>query len=258
MRANRNQFPLEFYDTDKMVAESIAYLREHEPPEGYYVGFSGGKDSICTVEICKMAGVKFTAYYSCTRIDPPEVVKFIREHYPDVEFLFPKMTFWAGIKKKGPPFRFRRWCCDVLKKDPGKDNPLKHKVMGIRAEESSRRAAYPRTDYYKKYKMNLYKPIFFWNEYHVWHFIESKKLEYPSLYDQGFGRLGCVICPFNMGKSAGKTAAREESMRRWPGMWKAFKSSCGEWYVTERKNGNDERFENETFEEYYEAYLNGF
>lgn len=56
--------------------EACEFLREHEPPEGYYVGFSGGKDSIVTLALCKMAGVKHTAYYSCTRIDPPEVVRF--------------------------------------------------------------------------------------------------------------------------------------------------------------------------------------
>ena len=61
-------------DTAAVVAEAIAYLREHEPPEGYYVGFSGGKDSICTLELCRMAGVKHEAFYSCTRIDPPEIV----------------------------------------------------------------------------------------------------------------------------------------------------------------------------------------
>ena len=91
-------------DTATMVAESIDYLREHEPPEGYFVGFSGGKDSICTLELCRMAGVKHKSYYSCTRIDPPEVVRFIRKYYPDVEFLMPKMTFWEGIRKKAPPF----------------------------------------------------------------------------------------------------------------------------------------------------------
>ena len=28
------------------IQHSIALLREHEPPEGYYLAFSGGKDSI--------------------------------------------------------------------------------------------------------------------------------------------------------------------------------------------------------------------
>ncbi len=62
------------------VADAIAYLKEHEPPEGYFVGFSGGKDSIVTLELCAMAGVRHRAFYSATGIDPPEMVKFIKEY----------------------------------------------------------------------------------------------------------------------------------------------------------------------------------
>ena len=69
------------YDTNDYIAESIAFLQENEPPEGFFVGFSGGKDSIVSLELCRMAGVKHHAYYSCTRIDPPEVVQFIRTAY---------------------------------------------------------------------------------------------------------------------------------------------------------------------------------
>jgi len=231
-------------------------LQDNEPKEGYYVGFSGGKDSICSIELCKLAGVKFEGFYSCTRIDPPEVVRFIKEQYPQVKFLLPSVTFWAGIKIM-PPLPMRRWCCDVLKKDPGKKIPLKKRVMGIRAEESSRRASRPRTDYFKKYKQTIYKPIFYWNEYHVWDFIGRKNLPYPELYDQGFHRLGCIICPFMMGKSQGLKSARAVSQERWPGMWKAFKSSCKVWFAQQKAKPECTN-PNEDFEEWYQQYLNGF
>lgn len=127
-------FPLEY-----MVEESIEFLREHEPPEGYFVGMSFGKDSIVTLELCRMAGVKHEAFYSATGIDAPEVLRFGRQHYPRVTWLRPKMSFWEGIRKKSPPLRMMRWCCDTLKKEPSKHIPLMRRVMGIRAEESALR-----------------------------------------------------------------------------------------------------------------------
>lgn len=98
-------FPLE-----DMVSEAITFIRDNEPPEGYFVGFSGGKYSIVTLELCRMAGVKHHSFYSCTGIDAPEMVRFIRQHYSDVTFLYPKLSFWEGIRKKSPPLRTRRWC----------------------------------------------------------------------------------------------------------------------------------------------------
>ena len=134
------------YDTSDYIAESIAFLRENEPEEGFFVGFSGGKDSIVSLELCRIAGIKHQAFYSCTRIDPPEVVQFIKREYPSVTWLYPKTTMWEAIQKKAPPLRMQRWCCDVLKKEPARDHPLKHRIMGIRAEESVRRASRPKID----------------------------------------------------------------------------------------------------------------
>ena len=117
MKNTIRQLSLPGYDTGDYIAESIAFLRKNEPPEGFFVGFSGGKDSIVSLELCRIAGVKHQAFYSCTRIDPPEVVCFIRQHYPEVTWLYSKMTMWEAIQKKAPPLRMQRWCCDVLKKD---------------------------------------------------------------------------------------------------------------------------------------------
>ena len=68
------------------VELAIQRLKAFEPPEGYYVAFSGGKDSQCIYHLCQMAGVKFDAHYNVTSVDPPELVKFIKTHYPDVKF----------------------------------------------------------------------------------------------------------------------------------------------------------------------------
>lgn len=137
---------------------AIDFLKLHEPPEGYFVGFSGGKDSVVMLDLVRKSGVKHAAYYSATQIDPPELVSFIHRHYPEVKWLFPKESFFKLIAKKGYPSRYRRWCCDHLKEKPTRQIPLNNRLLGIRAEESSKRAA--RGQISKMGKWTQYKPIF--------------------------------------------------------------------------------------------------
>lgn len=76
-------------EVDK-VDRAMARLRLHEPPEGYYVAFSGGKDSCVVLDLCRRAGVKHDAHYNVTTVDQPELVNFIRECYPEA---------WRGRNK---------------------------------------------------------------------------------------------------------------------------------------------------------------
>ena len=64
---------------------AIDFLRTMERPEGYYLAFSGGKDSVVIKHLAEKAGVKFRAVYRVTSVDPPELVQFIKEKHPDVE-----------------------------------------------------------------------------------------------------------------------------------------------------------------------------
>ena len=219
---------------------AIDFIREHEPEEGYFVGFSGGKDSVVVLDLVQRAGVKHQAYYSATGIDPPELVKYINEHYPYVIQKRPLLTrkrahpdwegvrsFYGMIKHLGFPTRTQRWCCDVLKKDPTKKVPLLHRIMGLRAEESSMRAKRGQISYFKKFKQWVYKPIFTWLEWEIWDYIESNKLPYCSLYDEGFDRLGCVVCPFICHGIRGKLKI---SMERWPKHYASFEKAMLELF----------------------------
>lgn len=127
---------------DKVEA-SINRLKAFCPPEGYYVAFSGGKDSQCVYHLCKMAGVKFDAHYNVTSVDPPELVKFIKTHYPEVIFGYPKdskgnvVTMWNLIPaERMPPTRLVRYCCATLKETNGEG---RYTVTGVRQAESANR-----------------------------------------------------------------------------------------------------------------------
>lgn len=116
---------LDFEGRDK-VDKAILRLQTYEPPEGYYLCFSGGKDSVVIKALADMAGVKYDAHYSVTGIDPPELVQFIKEKHKDVIFEYPRykdgtrVSMWNLIPRNTmPPTRLVRYCCAYLKENGG-------------------------------------------------------------------------------------------------------------------------------------------
>lgn len=59
-------------------AERIALKYNSE--DGFYLAFSGGKDSQALYHVAKMAGVKFKAHMSLTSVDPPQVIRFVKKN----------------------------------------------------------------------------------------------------------------------------------------------------------------------------------
>ena len=123
-------------DGNTALDNSIDILREYEPPEGYYLAFSGGKDSVVLKAVADLAGVKYDAHYNMTTIDPPEVTRFIKKYHPDVGWNVPEKPFWKMVETKGLPTRTVRWCCQVFKEIGGQDRVV---LTGIRGEESWQR-----------------------------------------------------------------------------------------------------------------------
>ena len=219
--------------TINKVEVAIDRLKYFEPPDGYWLAYSGGKDSCCIKRLAEMAGVKFEAHYSCTSVDEPDLVRFIKAdktvsfdipHYTDES----PITMWNLIvKNKMPPTRLARFCCRDLKESSGKG---KVTVTGVRWAESVNRAKnqglinihgnkksdrlilnldndVSRREVEQCYRTRktLVNPIIDWLEEDVWEFIKTENIPYCGLYGDitknysctGKKRLGCIGCPMN-------------------------------------------------------------
>ena len=203
-----------FGNTEDLVANSIELIKKHEPPDGYYVCFSGGKDSIVTLDLVKKAGVKYDVHMQLTSVDPPELLKFIREYYPECQMHKPKMSMFKLIRKNGmPPTRLVRYCCRLLKETGGMNRA---KITGIRWEESNRRKLRKAYEYSTNgFEDYLVHPIIEWASDEIWEYIKSNKLPYPDLYNEGFHRIGCIGCPM-------ADRQRYRQFERWPQFKKAY------------------------------------
>lgn len=148
-----HQLNIEGKDKVEVAIERIqSFEKIFKNDEGYYLAFSGGKDSVVVKKLMDMAGVRYDAHYQITTVDPPELVRFIKREYPDVSLdrnywkkdgiLVKKgdpITMWNLIpERKMPPTRVVRYCCKQLKENGG-DGRLT--VTGVRWAESANRKA---------------------------------------------------------------------------------------------------------------------
>jgi len=189
------------------VALSIERLKALEPPDGYYLTFSGGKDSVVIYRLAQMAGVRFDAHYHVTTVDPPELVQFIMSHYPEVERDRPEHSMWELILMHNwPPLRHQRYCCRYLKETGGNGRVI---VTGVRWAESVRRRQRQMVEpCMTNGRRSFLHPIIDWSNSDVWQFIRQEGIPYCPLYDEGFTRLGCVLCP--------NDSQPERQIARWP------------------------------------------
>lgn len=208
------------------IRYSIELLQKAEPmalkldsDNGFYMAVSGGKDSQVLYHIAKLAGVRFKAHMNLTSVDPPEVIRFVKHHYPDVELIKPRMSIYDMAKKKHIlPTRLFRWCCQEFKEMSGAG---KVTLIGVRKQESARRAkreeistniqgkrAEETFDQWSEHEEQmvacvggkdklLVSPIIYWTERDVWEFLNKNGIPHCKLYDEGRTRIGCLCCPMS-------------------------------------------------------------
>ena len=210
------------------IDKSIQLIRKAEPTalryraEGFYLAFSGGKDSQVLLRLTQMAGVAFTPQYNLTTLDAPENVRFIKEHYPMVEIVHPERTFLQICRHhKMLPTQWTRFCCKELKEST---NEHAVTLTGVRKSESARRSKRKEVflqtrrrhpefvegtfDQFTRYQETTVEclkgkdkltvnPILEWSESEVWQFIHQENLPVNPLYTKGYKRVGCLFCPMS-------------------------------------------------------------
>lgn len=126
------------------------------------------------------------------------------------------MNIYDMAKKKGClPTRKIRWCCSEFKEVHGIGTIT---LTGIRHEESARRKKRNEFEIMRKYsggfdQWNIHQenvvscikgkdkiilsPIIHWTTKEVWAFLNYYNIPHCSLYDKGYNRIGCILCPMS-------------------------------------------------------------
>ena len=217
------------FEGKNKVEVAIMRIQQFEPSEGYYLASSCGKDSVLIMDLTKRANAKHDIHYNRTTCDPPELVQFIKT-FPDVIIENPLKTMWQLVEERGLPRRQARYCCEELKERGGSGRVV---MTGVRIAESkghTRRAHRKMVETcYKDNSKRFVNPIIDWSDNEVWEYITAFNVKYCSLYDEGFKRLGCVLCPM--------VRDIERQLDRWPKICDAWYRATVRYWQRQTKGG---------------------
>ncbi len=166
---------------------------------------SGGKDSAAASLLLHELEIDHHRIFMDTGWEADETYAYLRgplteaigpiEEIQSTEGQFEELT-----RKKGMfPSRLKRWCTERLKVIPFKqwvdrqeDEPLV--VVGIRAEESEKRAKFPEWEYWKPFDCEVWRPLISWSFDDVVAIHKRHGLKPNPLYLAGADRVGCWPC----------------------------------------------------------------
>ena len=225
-----NNMPLRFVDIPAMVEKNRelieklsqdtikkifnTFVEYQNKVDVFYVAFSGGKDSIVTLDLVQRAlpHNNFKVLFGDTGMEFPDTYKAVEKVELDciekgIEFIRAKSHFTPeeSWKKFGPPATVTRWCCSVHKTAPqvlslreatGKPDFTGMAFIGVRASESAARSEYDYVSLGEKHKGQYScNPILEWNSAELYCYIYIEDLYLSEAYKKGNRRAGCLVCP---------------------------------------------------------------
>ncbi|WP_319506247.1 phosphoadenosine phosphosulfate reductase family protein [uncultured Methanolobus sp.] len=170
------------------------------------VSYSGGKDSLAVLHLVSECLDDYTLLFADTGIEFPETVQNVHDvaqrYGKPLNMISSGDAFWDSVDSFGPPSVEVRWCCKVCKLGPItqiiNDNYENGCLtfIGQRKYESSTRAKSERV-WKNPWVGNQVAaaPIQSWTAMHVWLYIFKNDLLFNPMYENGFDRIGCWLCP---------------------------------------------------------------
>ncbi len=201
---------------EENIEKSKSILKEFNEDNKLLIGFSGGKDSLLVTDLALETIPKRDVYliFEDTKIEFKETYEYVDrmvEYYniDDNHFFRTtpyKKNFWDILEGRDNVLKWvSKWrdCCYNLKKIPL--NKVYHKnnfdfvVAGTRKCESSQRSKMKLTSHFdpksKKVNYDILNPILEWTDNNVWNYIKNNDIPYNPIYDMGYNRCGCAVCP---------------------------------------------------------------
>ena len=233
----KNRDVLETLVQDTIQKIYNTYIDYRDKIDLYYVAFSGGKDSVVTLDLVQRAlpNNSFNVVFGDTQMEFPDTYSLVEEMKKicakkKIDFFVAKSEHspdntWNEF---GPPSQTIRWCCSVHKTAPQilllrriTANPAFRGMAftGIRADESVSRSQYDSVSYGDKHKGQYsYHTILNWSSAEVFLYIYDNNLLFNETYKKGNSRAGCLVCPmatnknfFFKEKSYGVSGAMDDS-----------------------------------------------
>lgn len=211
--------------------DSIQYIKDmvlSRPNYYYLINHSGGKDSTVIFELWDMAldelkdegfnidSIDWNINFANTSNDTADTYRYIKnlKHRDKLKILNPQKGWSQWLKEDKNyflPSRLVRNCCSTYKEGQVNKAYDRHRhtvdVLGVRWQESTKRKNYElimdydwAIDHFGSSTFSKewlkFAPIIDWSDTDVWLWILINNIKYNKMYDYGFNRVGCLICPY--------------------------------------------------------------